>query len=420
VVAARKCGYLFQEAGTYHARFVPLSSADTIDVGASYSDGAQSVTFGIPTLKNNTVYALQIIRRQPKSLVMFAPSFLASMASQTTVSVKSYLTARAFTSSGSFATATSSAQVKKQVVPGSTVRNDEKLLYVYYFQTSQYNTLAEKLNGLSFKSLDHNKYWGIHESITAHYGIGEALDDYDVKGYDWYDGFGTNHNEALVHVDSHAPGETWYNTFVWPSIYYHIMQLMFAHMWDQPLSDQFVLLFGLFNPNQTAYFDGAAAGKLKIPSVDNKPSGTRSLGSLISGGFSFGGGFGGMSLGLTFGPPEVKIKYLHGEQIGSDYFNLWWKSHAIMWEYNNGGYDDPGSWIYGMKDWIDNNGGWINYYNSMDINGMNNAYQFMKDGYYTLTFIYGPKLTWDAGGPWIKKQFTLGNPPKQILIFRRP
>ena len=89
-----------------------------------------------------------------------------------------------------------------------------------------------------------------------------------------------------------------------------------------------------------------------------------------------------------------------------------------MWEYNNDGYDDPESWLYGMKDWVDNNSWWINYFNGMDINAMTNAYQFMKDGYYNINFIYSPNFTWFESGPWIKKQFTLGNPPKLLKTVK--
>ena len=126
--------------------------------------------------------------------------------------------------------------------------------------------------------------------------------------------------------------------------------------------------------------------------------------------------------GLVSGPigisiiaaPEIRVKYLHGDEIGTDYFNLWWKCHAIVMEYGNGGYNDPDSWLYGLKDWVDNNGSWIYYYSGMDLNGMTNAYRFIPDGYYTLDFIYSPKFTWFESGPWIKKQFRVGNPPRQV------
>jgi hypothetical protein len=331
--------------------------------------------------------------------------------------VKSYLTSRAYTGTGTFSALSSTAQVLHRVLPGAAVLSNEKLLYVYYFQTSKYNTLADKFNNVVFKSLDHTKYWGIHESNLVHFGTDEDLDAYDVNGYDVYDGFNTSHQEGLVHVDAHVPSEPWFNSFVWPMIYAHVQQLAVYRLWDQPLADRFTI--GLFNPFQTASFVGASTGKLYVPAVDNKSSGSRTIGLYAPRATVAGGAMMGMPGGFSImASPQFAVSYLHGDQIGSDYFNLWWKCHAIMMEYGNGGYNDPESWLYGLQDWVDNNSWWIGHYSGMDLNGMNNAYQFMKDGFYTLDFIYSPKFTWFESGPWIKKQFRLGNPPKGITTVR--
>lgn len=420
-LAARASGYLFQEPGTYIARFVPLGAADTTDSPASYNDYQQSVYFNIPMLKNSMVYALQIIRKDPLALythvqlnsVMFA-------ATNTTTSVNNYLTTRAYTSSGNFSALASTAIVQNRVLPGTVVKSNEKLLYVYYFQTSQFNSLASKFASVTFKSLDHNVYWSIFESNLAHFNTAEPFDDYDVNGYDVFDGFSTNHQDGLVHVDAHIPSEYWYSSFVWPNIYSHVEMLIAYHMWDAPELDHFVI--GLFNPDQTASFVASASGKLSVPSVDNQNTGSRSImrsAFMLSSRSSSSAASQGMliPLGGVLGnfSPEFRVKYYHGDEIGSDYVNLWWKCHAIMMEYYNGGYDDPDSWLYGFKDWVDNNSWWINYYNSLDISHMNDGYQLMKSDYYTIDFIYSPKFTWFESGPWIKKQFTLGTPPKQLI-----
>ncbi len=418
-LAARESDYLFNEPGTYHARFIPLGAGDTIETSASYDVGSQSVLFSIPSLQNSTVYALQIFRREPLGmLAQFQAKNLIFAATSNQTSVSSYLTARAYSTKGGFAATTSTALVQTRVLPGGVVKGNEKLLYVYYFQTSKFSTLAAKFNAVSYKSLDYYRYWNIHEAADVHFATDEALDAYDVNGYDVFDGFNTTHMDALVHVDAHMPTESWYTGTIWPTIYAHVLDLAGQQLLDWQLSDQFTLLFGLFNPNQTAVYDGASTGKLYVPSVDNQGTGTRSIISM----FHFGGGLrsGGLGWGIS-GSPEFKVKYLHGELIGNDYINLWWKCHAIMLEYGWDGYDDPESWLYGEKDWVDNNYWWIGYYSSLGIDDANNAYPFMKSDYYALSFIYSPKFTWYESGPWIKKQFPIGNPPpaRRFNVFLR-
>jgi hypothetical protein len=430
VVTIQSFGYLFQEPGTYVARFIPLNGGDTLETSASCPMGSPSVTFQIPTLANGAVYALQIVRKPaPVRLATTALQYNSLGQAQSSPQYTSSLSQRSLFQQTSVRTMLSNkgpilqgvnlaslVQIGKRVLPGTAVRPNEKLLYSYYFQTSKYNTLADKIKQLTFSKTDYSKYWGTHELLSPSFTTSEFFDGYDVNGYDYSDGVQTRHANGLVHVDAHLVPQSWYTSYVWPHIYSHIQELQLHRLWNPnvSLSDQFFLLLGMVNFNQTVQWASGPSGKLYIPSVDNPVSGGHRLGGL-----SGLGTIGSLSRGGTFGmtslASSVKFNYLHPSQIPDDYFSLWFRCFIIMLDYNNGAYSDPDSYMYGQDGWIQSNLGWIQGFSAMDLQTATNAYQPISQDYYRLYFIYGPHFTWDQSGPWITLDFPYGTPQNRLL-----
>jgi hypothetical protein len=251
--------------------------------------------------------------------------------------------------------------------------------------------------------------------LSPSFTTGEYFDVYDVNGYNYSDGVQTQHADGLVHVDAHLVPQPWYTSYVWPRIYSHIQALQLRGLWNSsvPLSDQFFLLLGMVNFNQTVQWASGPSGKLYIPSVDNPVSSGNRLGGMSGimtmGSLSRGGTFGMASLASS-----VKFNYLHPSQIPDDYLSLWFRCFIIMLDYNNGAYSDPDSYMYGQDGWIQSNLGWIQGFSSMDIQTATNAYQSILQDNYRLYFIYGPRFTWDQGGPWITVDFPYGTPPSRL------
>jgi hypothetical protein len=430
IVTIQSFGYLFQEPGTYVARFLPLSGGDTVEMTASCSPGSPVVSFQIPNLGNSTVYALQIVRKAPAAHLIAtqlkytslaqaqsSPQYSSSLGQRTTfqqMPVHNVLSNKSSILQG--VNLASLAQVAQRTLPGVAVRSNEKLLYVYYFQTSQFNTLADKIRQLTFSKTDYTKYWGTHELLTPTFATKEYFDTYDVNGYSYSDGVRTQYVDGLVHVDAHLVPQTWYTSYVWPRIYSHIQALMLRRLWNPniSLSDQFFLLLGMVNFNQTVQWASASSGKLYIPSVDN-PVRQGSLGiglSRISSAtrLSLGG-----NVNLASLASQVRFNYLHPSKIPDDYLNLWIRCFILMLDYNNAAYTDPDSYMYGQDGWIQSNMSWIQAYSSMNIQTVTNAYQLIPADYYRLYFIYGPKFTWDQGGPWITVDFPYGNVRSKIF-----
>jgi hypothetical protein len=124
----------------------------------------------------------------------------------------------------------------------------------------------------------------------------------------------------------------------------------------------------------------------------------------------------GHSIVLNSAPVDIQVKYLHGTTVPGDFLTLWFKSHMIMLGYSRGDCDDDGTQLYGKADWVKQNSDWLQDFTSLDINGAAKAYVPLYQGAYKVNFIYGPKFTWTASGPWIQKDLWYGQSPRQSVV----
>jgi hypothetical protein len=310
-------------------------------------------------------------------------------------------------SSGSGATSSIATQTSPGLsfltrsLPGTEIKSNEKLLYVYYFRTSKYNTLAEKIQQLKFQRTDYTKYWSTHELLVGDYATDEDFDDYEMYNYTTRDisGFNVAHLPLIV-VTAHVPGEKWFTQYAWPHVYAHIQAMKFAGLWPEELEDKFFLILGLVNFETTAAFQNKSGGKLYVNSFPFIHSGGGGVYKAIGGS----------------GPVDIQVKYLHGTTVPGDFLSLWFKSHMIMLGYARGDCDDSGTQLYGKADWVEQNSGWLQNFTSMDINGAAKAYLPLYQGPYKVNFIYGPKFSWASSGPWIKKDLWYGQSPIQSVL----
>ncbi len=400
-------GYLFTVPGTYFVRLIPIDGGSSIEIPCSYDAGRGGIVIPLPTLANASRYAFQVIRRTEGGLLT-APlgggnlkrmvSGTIGLAQQpTAIGTVHAGDSPAFLNPGG-----SALSIFTRKLPGTEIKSNEKLLYVYYFRTSQFNTLSQKVQQMSFTKTDYIKYWETRERLVPHFSTGEDLDDYEMYNYTTRGITGIPQvQRPLVTVTAHVPSERWFTQYAWPKVYSHVQAMKFAGLWPEQLEDQFFLLLGMVNFDVTAVFQNASGGKLRVFSFSG-------LGFLHGGGTStYVGGS---------GPGDIQVKYMHGEQIPGDYFSLWFKSHLITLGYARGDCDDPESNLYGKQDWIDQNSSWINYFSGLDLSASTSGETPMYQGGYMLNFIFGPKFTWSAGNPWIKKEFWYGPSPMQTIF----
>ena len=321
--------YLFNVPGTYFVRMMPLDDGSPIEIPCSFDQGQGGIVFPLPALANGSRYAFQVIRRTDATMIK--SSFLQKPISSTVISsgllntqgVKSAVAATSTNAAISTGGATSfggqttpGLSFLTRALPGTEIKSNEKLLYVYYYRTSKFNTLAEKVQQLSFKKTDYTKYWSTHELLVGNYSTQEDFDDYEMYNYATRDinGFGVTHLPLIV-VTAHVPGEKWFTQFAWPRVYSHIQSMKFARLWPEDLEDKFFLLLGMVNFETTALFQNKSGGKLHVSAFP--------LMNIGMGGI-------GKSLGFNSGPVDIQVKYLHGTTVPGDFLTLWFKAHMIM------------------------------------------------------------------------------------------
>src|ERR1051325_6705340 len=75
--------------------------------------------------------------------------------------------------------------LRQHTLPGPNVAGNEHLLYYYYFQTSKYNTLADKLATSAVTSVDTGSHASPSQRVWIRMNADELLDVYDMQGFDY-------------------------------------------------------------------------------------------------------------------------------------------------------------------------------------------------------------------------------------------
>ncbi|MCK5471090.1 MAG: hypothetical protein KAI99_21350, partial [Cyclobacteriaceae bacterium] len=127
-----------------------------------------------PDLENETYYVVQIVRKPSQTMAEQTSESIGSLTS-------SSVTGPLQTISKNFNFDDFSVTVKLgNKLPGEYVRSGETLLYHYYFRTSRYNSLREKLADLDFEI---EKISSPIELFKLSGDIPEKFEEYEINGY---------------------------------------------------------------------------------------------------------------------------------------------------------------------------------------------------------------------------------------------
>ncbi len=164
----------------YLIRFTPVSGGEPTEFDLNYTSG-RILNFNLPTMQNETMYAGQIIRKTvPRTDAFSRASRTIQEAQRSTV--ESALGTRIAMSrlleagAGNVTLRTAA----KPLLPGEAVQPDEKLLYKFYFRTSRFNTLAEKMNAATLAATYVNAL--IVEGFNVNTYLQEPFDEFEVSG----------------------------------------------------------------------------------------------------------------------------------------------------------------------------------------------------------------------------------------------
>jgi hypothetical protein len=203
-VFAARTGY----TASYTARFVPTFGGAQLESPATYNNSTARVEFQIPSTANKAVYALQIIKKETP----FQVTHLGGQGAQAVnLGTHSGATAmRPLRSVFALAAKGITMNIAENKLPGITVLPGEKLLYAYWFKTSSYDRLSQKINQLGAGTAVAITPYGNSERLRATYSTGEMFDEYDYYGFT--DGFGRWY-APLVRVRASQRSDPWHTSF---------------------------------------------------------------------------------------------------------------------------------------------------------------------------------------------------------------
>jgi hypothetical protein len=206
----------------FSVRFIPVDGGPEQNT-ALYFNGV-SISFEIPPLLNNKVYACQLIAKD--STIAASGSLAGALGSNATSmmlgsglsnQLASVSVAQFSTLAQSFSTIAGGGQVRSNRINGRSVRNNEKLLYVFFFKTSQHNTLVEKMLAQNLGTTGRESFGSI-DWLEPNYTGGEKFDVFDVTGYSYSFGNTPIKIKPLVHfADSRS--DNWNTTYTQPNVY---------------------------------------------------------------------------------------------------------------------------------------------------------------------------------------------------------
>uniref|UniRef100_A0A832G1Q3 Uncharacterized protein n=1 Tax=Ignavibacterium album TaxID=591197 RepID=A0A832G1Q3_9BACT len=306
---------------SYLIKFVPIEGGQTLETEATYNNSSRTINFQIPQLQTSTVYAAQVIRKRTLKPQLLNLQGLTGPPRQLNFNQTLNNIIRVDTSE-----VTSGVRVRTKRIDGRLTSNpDEKLYYVFFFKTSQFNNLQSKiatLNNTSTSRESRPVLFILTEELFPVFNANENFDVFDVNGYPYQIGINNYKVPSLVRsLDGHD--NNWMNNFANPVIYEYYNTL--KNYTSRRLSGSYGIpptrTIEILNPQQGLaeyeYLPQSQSPSNQYSNVLNN-IGSGYLGG-TGGGFGFGGsGFSGGPLIGSLGP-QVRLKMFTSTIAWVDY-----------------------------------------------------------------------------------------------------
>ncbi|MEJ5261521.1 MAG: hypothetical protein WHT45_02495 [Ignavibacterium sp.] len=207
------------------ARFIPLDfNLQPIDVPFTYNNGR--ISFNIPQLQNSKAYFVQIIKKEvaqqtPPTGTGGGIQPINWSQIQTSGILENLL----------YNNPLANVYLTRRTISATRVKIGEKLLYVFYFKTSQFNTLQSKLATLNYLLTEPVQTSGNYEQIRAKYSAAESFDYFDFRRHEWVRSGNTYYLPPLIRVTANERTAPWHNSFTNPLIYDKIQWMRSSGLW---------------------------------------------------------------------------------------------------------------------------------------------------------------------------------------------
>lgn len=224
---------------SFKVRFIPIDGGQEVESELEFYESAKQLSFEIPGLMNNKVYACQVISKDTSIILSSSITNLAnpsqfllaggtSSSSNNSANQNLNITGLSLGLTTPLLLQTSTLQqlytnqaggmtVRSNRINGRTVRKNEKLLYVFFFKTSQHNTLEEKMAAINASSTNRAAF-GLLEWLEPSFTGGEKFDVFDVNGFRFVNGLTPQFIQPLVSM-TEARTDSWNQNWTNPVIY---------------------------------------------------------------------------------------------------------------------------------------------------------------------------------------------------------
>ena len=183
------------------AQFITYQTPSQTSVNeVKVSQNGDQLTFPIPSLANNQITELRIIKRR-KNIIILGISGI----EQSSTTEKSNVGG-----------GTTVYNIQHNTIKGASISNKsvDLELYNYFFKTSKYNTLAEKLSDSDNTATATRDGAGNMEGYSVIFKFTEGFDVFDVNETT-FDAFGDKFViYPLVNISEQSPGNAWVQNYV--------------------------------------------------------------------------------------------------------------------------------------------------------------------------------------------------------------
>jgi TANFOR domain-containing protein len=280
---------------TLIARFVPVKGGANVEVPYVHQSGVLKISQ--PNLAPGTVYQLQIIRKD--SIVPKAGG-----------ATYTFITQNDTTKYGDVSNARIRvSQLRKGLLLGEMKNKGEKLLYSFYFRTSRFNTLGEKLAAIKATGTEVKKIQDF-TFLTPEFSTEESFDIYDVTetGYGTPGSPNSGKVAPLLTFGAGKRTAPWYEKYANPYIYNVVAWMREKGLWNNGKLTM--------ESQPGALFGGPVKAKLKESETKAGSGGTIPMGNIGAvTGYNSGSGY-----RTTPAPnPTFTVKFRDGEIGAADY-----------------------------------------------------------------------------------------------------
>jgi|GEM_PF-1739101 len=187
---------------TYVAQFEPNGGGTKLESTVTYS--GTTIRFNLPNdLMASKLYRIRILRKDNPIQMAGGINNLGIQFANVGLQFRSLY-------------GTQVIQTERTVSNFNALGQNEHLIYQYFFRTSSFNTLSQKVTAIQVVEAERD-FDNTNESIVLKMFCDEPLEDYELNGYPYTIGFQTQYVKILEITDEF--NSSWHNTFVTPIIY---------------------------------------------------------------------------------------------------------------------------------------------------------------------------------------------------------